>query len=208
VLREIYIEVVEHGNCVMYLLFEKIRWKNFLGTGNAWTEVELNRAASTLIVGLNGSGKSTLLDAVMFVLFGDPFRDTNKPLLINSINRKDCVVEVEFSLGPTKYKIVRGMKPTIFEIWEDGKLKDQEGKMVFDQNWLEEHVLKMTPKSCRQIIVIGSASFTPFMKLKAAERREIIENLLDIQIFSVMNGVLKERLSENKTTIRDTRDSS
>jgi len=177
------------------VLFKKIRWKNFLSTGNYFTEIDLNRNTSTLIVGSNGSGKSTMLDALTFALFGKPFRNINKPTLINSINEKQCVVEVEFSIGNKEYKVVRGIKPNIFEIYCDDKLIDQTAANKDYQEILEKQILKLNFKSFTQIVILGSASFTPFMQLKAADRREIIEDLLDIKIFSSMHTIIKQKIS-------------
>ena len=145
------------------ILFEKIRWKNFLSTGNQYSEINFNDHATTLIVGVNGSGKSTVLDALTFSLFGKPFRKINKPQLINSTNEKDCKVEVEFSLGTTNWKVVRGIKPNTFEIYRDDKLLDQSANANDQQKWLEQNVLKMNYKSFTQIVVLGSSTFVPFM---------------------------------------------
>ena len=180
------------------ILFKKLRWKNLLSTGNYFTELTLNANPNTLVVGTNGSGKSTMLDALCFALFGKPFRNINKPNLINSINGKDCVVEIEFSIGNKDYKIIRGIKPNVFEIYQDTVLLNQDAAVRDYQDYLEKFILKLNYKSFTQIVILGSASFTPFMQLSAADRRAIIEDLLDIQIFSVMNGLVKERLSNNK----------
>jgi DNA repair exonuclease SbcCD ATPase subunit len=180
------------------ILFKNLRWKNLLSTGNYFTEITLNSNANTLIVGTNGSGKSTMLDALCFGLFGKPFRNVNKPNLLNSINNRDCVVEIEFSIGSKEYKIVRGIKPNIFEIYQDKVLLNQDAAVRDYQDYLERFILKLNYKSFTQIVILGSASFTPFMQLSAADRRAIIEDLLDIQIFSTMNGLIKERLSNNK----------
>jgi DNA repair exonuclease SbcCD ATPase subunit len=181
------------------IVFEKIRWKNFLSTGRNFLEIDLDTKSSTLISGVNGTGKSTLLDALSFALFGRAFRKINKPQLINSINEKDCLVEVEFSIGKTKYMIRRGMKPNIFEIVENGKVKDKEAFIRDQQEYLEKFILKLNFKSFSQVVVLGSSTFIPFMQLSAADRRFIIEDLLDIQIFSAMNVVLKNRIAEHKT---------
>ena len=180
------------------LIFNKVRWKNLLSTGNYFTEINLNTNSNTLIVGENGSGKSTMLDALCFVLFGKAFRNINKPQLMNSINGKDCVVEVEFEIGNKSYKVIRGIKPNRFEIFCNGELLNQDAAARDYQDHLEKFILKMNYKSFTQIVVLGSASFTPFMQLSAADRRTIIEDLLDIQIFSTMNSLVKERLSNNK----------
>ncbi len=184
------------------LIFEKIRWKNFLSTGNHFTEIKFTEYQTNLIIGQNGAGKSTVLDALTFSLFGKPFRKINKPQLLNSVNEKDCVAEVEFSIGPTNWKIIRGMKPNIFEIWRDGNKLDQSAAMVDQQKWLEQNVLKMNYKSFTQIVILGSSTFVPFMQLSAKDRREVIEDLLDIRIFSSMNNVLKEKIRELKDNIR------
>jgi len=180
------------------ILFKRLRWKNLLSTGNHFTEILLNGNPNTLIVGANGSGKSTMLDALCFGLFGKPFRGVNKPNLLNSINGRDCVVEIEFSIGNKEYKIVRGIKPNVFEIYQDAVLLNQDAAVRDYQDYLEKFILKLNYKSFTQIVILGSASFTPFMQLSAADRRAIIEDLLDIQIFSTMNSLVKERLSNNK----------
>jgi DNA repair exonuclease SbcCD ATPase subunit len=180
------------------IIFKTLRWKNLLSTGNHFTELKLNSNTNTLVVGTNGSGKSTMLDALCFALFGKPFRNINKPNLLNSINGKDCVVEVEFDIGNKQYKIIRGIKPNIFEIYQDGVLINQDASVRDYQDYLERFIVKLNYKSFTQIVILGSASFTPFMQLSASDRRAIIEDLLDIQIFSTMNGLVRERLSINK----------
>jgi DNA repair exonuclease SbcCD ATPase subunit len=180
------------------IIFRKLRWKNFLSTGNYYTELQLDQEANTLVVGSNGSGKSTMLDALCFSLFGKPFRDINKPQLINSINGKDCIVEVEFDVGNKSYKIVRAIKPNRFEIYVNGELLNQDAAVRDYQEHLEKFILKLNYKSFTQIVILGSASFVPFMQLKPGDRREIIEDLLDIQIFSAMNTVLKDKMTNNK----------
>jgi DNA repair exonuclease SbcCD ATPase subunit len=180
------------------IIFRKLKWKNLLSTGNYFTEINLSGKSNTLVVGENGSGKSTMLDALCFGLFGKAFRNINKPNLINSINGKECVVEVEFDTNNKSYKIVRGIKPNTFEIYCDGNLINQEAASKDYQDFLERFILKMNYKSFTQIVILGSASFTPFMQLSASDRRAIIEDLLDIQIFSTMSGLVKERLSTNK----------
>jgi len=180
------------------ILFRKIRWRNFLSTGNYFTELQFDKSPNTLIVGQNGAGKSTMLDALCFVLFGKPFRSVNKPQLLNSINGKDCVVEVEFDTGNKSYKIVRGIKPNIFEIWCDGVMINQEAAVRDYQEHLEKFIIKLNYKSFTQIVILGSASFTPFMQLSPGDRRTIIEDLLDIQIFSAMNNILKDKAINNK----------
>ena len=175
------------------IIFRNLRWKNFLSTGNFFTELKLDNDNTTLIVGSNGSGKSTMLDALTFVLFGKPFRNINKGQLVNTINGKDAVVEIEFDTGNKSYKIVRGIKPNIFEIYCNGHLVNQDAAVKDYQEHLEKFILKLNYKSFTQIVVLGSASFTPFMQLSASDRRSIIEDLLDIQIFSRMNSVLKDK---------------
>jgi len=180
------------------IIFRSIRWKNLLSTGNYFTEILLDKSPNTLIIGQNGAGKSTLLDALCFVLFSKPFLSVNKPLLLNSINGKDCVVEIEFDTGNKHYKIIRGIKPNIFEIWCDGELINQDAAMRDYQEYLEKFILKLNYKSFTQIVILGSASFVPFMQLSSSDRRLIIEDLLDIQIFSAMNSVLKDKVLNNK----------
>ena len=180
------------------ILFRKIKWKNLLSTGNYFTEIQFDKSPSTLIVGSNGAGKSTMLDALCFVLFGKPFRSVNKPLLLNSINGKDCLVEVEFNSGNKHYKIIRGIKPNVFEIWQDGEMINQDAAVRDYQEYLEKFILKLNFKSFTQIVILGSASFTPFMQLSASDRRAIIEELLDIQVFSAMNNILKDKITMNK----------
>lgn len=187
----------------MRIEFKVVRWKNFLSTGDNFTEVQLNRNDSTLIIGQNGAGKSTLLDALSFGLFGKPYRSITKPQLLNSINNKNCVVEVEFSVGNVEFKIVRGIKPNTFEIYQNGNLINQASNTRDYQEYLEQNVLKLNHKSFHQIVVIGSASFTPFMQLPAPQRRSIIEELLDIQVFSRMNQLLKEKMARTKELIND-----
>jgi len=176
------------------ILFETIRWKNFLSTGNHFSEIKFNQHASTLITGSNGSGKSTVLDALTFGLFGKPFRKINKSQLINSMNEKDAKVEVEFSISKTDWKVVRGIKPNIFEIHRDGKCLDQFANANDQQKWFEQNVLKMNYKSFTQIVILGSSTFVPFMQLTSSNRREVIEDLLDIKIFSSMNNIIKEKI--------------
>ena len=171
--------------------FQKIRWKNFLSTGDYFTEVSLNNSPTTLIVGDNGAGKSTILDALTFSLFGKSFRKINKPQLVNSVNSKDCVIEIDFKIGKTDYQIRRGIKPNIFEIYINGKMLDQDAKIRDSQVYLEETILKLNYKSFTQTVILGSATFVPFMQLSANDRRDIIEDILDIKIFSSMNELLK-----------------
>lgn len=187
------------------ITFEKIRYKNLLSSGNSWTEIPLNENKSNLIVGSNGHGKSTILDALTFGLFGKPFRKINKGGLINSVNGKDCLVEIEFGAYGKKYKIERGIKPNIFRIYVDGSLLNQDSASRDYQEYLEKFILKMNMKSFCQIVILGSASFTPFMQLTPADRRTIIEDLLDIQIFSIMNLLIKQRWQENKERLEQLR---
>lgn len=184
--------------------FRAIRYKNILSTGNVFTEIQLDRSPTTMILGENGAGKSTILDALTFVLFNKPFRSINKPNLVNSINKKDMLVEIEFTVGNKTYEVRRGHKPNVFEIYKDGKLIDQPGATRDYQLILEEQILKLNYKSFTQIVVLGNASFTPFMQLSVKDRREVIEDLLDIQIFSHMNLLLKDRVSENKQMLENT----
>ncbi len=184
------------------ILFEKIRWKNFLSTGNQYTEVELDSNSTTLIVGTNGAGKSTVLDALTFSLFNKPFRKISKAQLINTVNEKDCRVEVEFSIAETQWKVIRGIKPNIFEIHRNGICMDQFSAANDQQKWLEQNVVKMNYKSFTQIVILGSSNFVPFMQLSAPNRREVIEDLLDIKIFSSMNNLLKDRIRGIKEEVR------
>ena len=187
----------------MSLLFRNIRWKNLLSTGNSWTDLDFLRNTSTMIMGDNGAGKSTLLDALSFVLYNKPFRRINKPQLINSVNQREMAVEIQFETAGREYKIVRGIKPAIFEIYQNGKLINQDAKARDYQDFLERDILKMNHKSFTQIVILGSSTFVPFMQLPAAQRRDVIEDLLDLQIFSRMNTLLKEKIQENKTAIRE-----
>ena len=180
------------------IIFEKIKWKNFLSTGNAFTEVELNKTSSTLILGDNGAGKSTILDALTFVLFGKPFRSVNKNQLINSVNQGGTEVEVEFVIGAKRYLVKRGIKKNFFEIYQNGEMLNQDASIRDYQEYLEKTILKLNYKSFTQIVVLGSSTFIPFMQLKASDRRTIIEDLLDIEIFSVMNQLLRTRVAQNK----------
>ena len=183
--------------------FKTIRWRNFLSTGNQFTEVELDKHPTTLVIGENGAGKSTILDAICFGLFGKAFRNINKPQLVNSINQKNCVVEIEFRIGRKEYKVIRGMKPGVFEIYQDGNIINQDAAVKDYQKYFEDKILKLNFKSFTQIVILGSASFTPFMQLAQGIRREVIEDILDIQIFSVMNSLLKTRINDMKEKIRE-----
>ena len=185
------------------LKFKSIRWKNFLSTGSQFTEVKLDRAPTTLIIGENGAGKSTILDALCFGLFGKAFRNINKAQLINTINQKQTEVQIEFAIGKKDYKVVRGIKPNTFEIYTDGEMINQDADARDYQKYLEDQILKLNYKSFTQVVILGSASFTPFMQLPAAHRREIIEDLLDIRIFTAMNEVWKEKYAEIKLAISD-----
>lgn len=184
------------------IIFKKIRWKNFLSTGNVFSEVDLRTSKTNLIIGSNGAGKSTILDALTFSLFGKPFRKINKPMLVNSINEKNCLTEIEFSIGKKEYKLVRGVKPNVFEIYCNGELWNQESSLVEQQKNFENNVLKMNYKSFTQIVVLGSSTFVPFMRLPLAQRREIIEDILDIQVFSTMNVLLRDKVRENNEDIK------
>ena len=184
------------------ILFEKIRWKNFLSTGNQYTEIGFTQHPTNLIIGTNGAGKSTLLDALTFSLFGKPFRKINKPQLVNSVNEKDCIVEVEFSIGNTDWKVVRGIKPNVFEVHRDGTLLDQSAAALDQQKWFEQNVIKMNYKSFTQIVILGSSTFVPFMQLTATNRRDVIEDLLDIRIFSSMNNLMKDKIRQVKEDIK------
>ena len=187
----------------MRINFEKVKYKNILSTGNVFTTVDLNLVPSTLIAGSNGSGKSTLLDAIVFGLYGRAFRDINKTQLVNSINNKELIVELYFTAGGDKYKILRGIKPNLFEIWKNGVMINKDASIRDYQGFLEDDILGINFKAFNQIVVLGSATYIPFMELRAYQRREIIEDLLDIQVFSVMGTLAKERMSAIKTDITD-----
>lgn len=184
------------------ILFKTIKYKNLLSTGNQYTEIDFTKNKTNLIVGTNGAGKSTVLDALCFSLFGRSFRRINKPQLVNSVNEKDCKVEVEFSIGKSDWKVIRGIKPAIFEIWKNNAILDQSSAALDQQKWLEQNVLKMNYKSFTQIVILGSSNFVPFMQLSAAHRREVIEDLLDIRIFSSMNTLIKEKIRQSKEEIK------
>ena len=185
------------------ILFQKIRWRNFLSTGNQFTEIDFTDAQTNLIIGTNGAGKSTVLDALTFVLFNKPFRKINKSQLINAVNEKDCSVEIEFTTNSIDWKIIRGIKPNVFEIYKNNELLDRNAAAADQQKWLEENVLKLNYKSFTQIVILGSASFVPFMQLPAGSRREIIEDLLDIKIFSHMSNILREKIRSTNDSIRE-----
>jgi len=185
------------------IIFKKIRWRNFLSTGNVFTEIDITKSNTNLIVGTNGAGKSTILDALTFVLYNKPFRKISKTQLVNSVNEKDCLVEIEFDISNKQYKVVRGIKPNRFEIHIDGKLQDQSSATTDQQKSLEENILKLNYKSFTQTVILGSATFVPFMQLSAANRRDIVEDLLDIRIFSGMGSLLKERIRSANEIIRE-----
>ena len=187
----------------MKIDFKKVRYKNLLSSGNAYTEILLDKSKTTLISGSNGSGKSTLLDAITFALYGKAFRKINKPQLINTINQKDLVVEIDFNIGVNRYTIRRGLKPNFFEIYLNDELVNQDAAVRDYQQYLEQNILKLNYKSFTQIVVLGSATYVPFMELPAHARREIIEDLLDIQVFSTMNILLKDKMSSNKESITE-----
>jgi DNA repair exonuclease SbcCD ATPase subunit len=184
------------------IIFKKVRWKNFLSTGNVFSEVDLRASKTNLIIGSNGAGKSTILDALTFSLFGKPFRKINKPMLVNSINEKDALTEIEFSIGKKEYLVRRGIKPNVFEIYCNDQLWNQESSIAEQQKNFEANVLKMNYKSFTQIVVLGSSTFVPFMRLPLAQRREIIEDILDIQVFSTMNVLLRDKVRENNEDIK------
>ena len=188
----------------MFINFKKVRWKNLLSTGNVFTEISLDSDPTTLIVGKNGNGKSTIIEAITFALYGKPFRKINKPQLINSINQKGLLVEIEFETGGKSFLIRRGMKPNIFEIFQNDVLINQDAANRDYQDYLEKHILKWNFKSFTQIVILGSRSFVPFMQLPLGGRREVIEDLLDMQIFSAMNTLLKQKILDNKNEIRET----
>ena len=184
------------------ILFEKISWKNFLSTGNHKITVNLNENSTTLIIGSNGTGKSTILDALTFVLYGRPFRKISKSQLVNATNEKDCLVEIEFRVNNTDWKVIRGFKPSIFKITRNGEELDQSSSQLDQQKWLEKNVLKMNYKSFTQIVILGSSTFVPFMQLQSTSRREVVEDLLDIKIFSSMNNLIKEKIRGVKDELK------
>ena len=183
--------------------FNYVRWKNFLSTGNNFTEIQLDRNSTTLIIGENGAGKSTILDAICFGLFGKPFRNINKGQLLNSVNASGCVVEVEFKVGGKDVKVIRGIKPNTFEIYINGKMYNQDANARDYQKYLEQQILKLNYRSFTQVVILGSSTFVPFMQLKARHRREVVEEILDIQIFSLMNMILKQKLKTIEVDYRE-----
>ena len=186
------------------IIFKTVRWRNFLSTGNNFIEIQLNRNPTTLIIGENGAGKSTVLDALCFGLFGRPFRNINKPQLLNSINNRNCVVEIEFQIGSKKLKVIRGIKPNVFEIYINGKMYNQDANVRDYQKYLEQQILKLNYRSFSQVVILGSSTFIPFMQLRARHRREVVEEILDIQIFSLMNMLLKMKLRDIVNDIKNT----
>lgn len=186
------------------IVFKSVSWKNFLSTGNSPNKVLLNKSQTTLIIGKNGEGKSTILDALCFSLFGKPFRNVNKGQLVNSINGKGCLVEVEFDINGKEYKIIRGIKPNVFEIWCENEMINQDAASRDYQKILEQQILRLNYKTFTQVVILGSASFVPFMQLSSSQRREVIEDILDIRIFSTMNTLLKEKAQETKDAITRT----
>jgi len=184
------------------IIFEKVTFKNFLSFGNKPTVIELNSSHNTLIIGKNGSGKSVFMDAITYSLFGKAYRPINKPQLINVVNQKDCLVEIEFKIGTIHWKVIRGQKPNIFEIYKNGEMIDQNSSSTDQQKWFEQNVLKMNYKSFTQIVILGNSNFTPFMQLTPASRREVIEELLDIKIFSSMNIVIKDKIKKIKDELK------
>ena len=185
------------------ITFKQVRWKNFLSTGNTFTEIELDRNSTTLIIGENGAGKSTILDALCFGLFGKAFRNISKPLLVNSVNGSGALVEVEFEIGTKEFLVRRGIKPNVFEVYVDGKMYNQDANARDYQKHLEQQILKLNYRSFTQVVILGSSTFIPFMQLRARYRREVVEEILDIQIFSLMNMILKQQIKTLTTDIRE-----
>ena len=185
------------------IIFKYVRWKNFLSTGNQFTEIQLDRNNTTLVIGENGSGKSTILDALCFGLFGKPFRNINKGQLVNSVNNGSCEVEVDFKIGTKSFKVIRSIKPNMFEIYINGKMYNQDANARDYQKYLEQQILKLNYRSFTQVVILGSSTFIPFMQLKARQRRDVVEDILDIQIFSLMNMLLKQKLKTIQEHQRD-----
>jgi len=184
------------------ITFKKVRFKNFLSFGNTFTEIDLNTHHNTCIIGANVVGKSAFMDAITYSLFNKAYRPVNKPQLINSVNEKECLVEIEFTIGTTEWKVRRGQKPAIFEIYKNDELLDQSSSVIDQQRWFEQNVLKMNYKSFTQVVILGNSNFIPFMQLTPASRREVIEDLLDIKIFSSMNVVVKDKIKSIKDDIK------
>lgn len=187
----------------MHIQFSKLRYKNILSVGNTFIEIDFEDSKTTIVTGSNGAGKSTFIEAFTYALFAKSFRKINKPQLVNSVNKKDLLIELEFSIGSAQYMVRRGMKPTIFEIWKNGEMINKDAAAKDYQEHLEQNILKMTYKSFTQVVILGSATYVPFMELPTGQRREIIEDLLDIQVFSTMNTLLKDRISTNKEQITE-----
>ena len=185
------------------IVFKKIQWRNFLSTGNHFIEVELTKSPTNLIVGTNGAGKSTILDALCFVLYNRPFRKISKGQLVNTVNEKECVVEIEFDISGRDYLVRRGIKPSVFEIHVDGTLQDQHASQIDQQKHLEDNILKLNYKSFTQTVILGSATFVPFMQLNSSHRRDIVEDLLDIKIFSGMGQILREKIRTSNESIKE-----
>ena len=185
------------------ITFKKIKYKNFLSTGNTPIEIDLHKSNTTLIVGSNGSGKSTLLDALCFVLFNRPFRIIKKEQMVNTINQGDCEIEVEFDVGTKQYKIIRGIKPNVFEIYQDGKLINQDASNIDYQKYLENNIMRLNYRSFLQVVLLGSSSYEPFMKMKPRYRREVVEEILDIRVFGLMDLILRPQQSELVRNVSD-----
>ena len=185
------------------IIFKSVKWKNFLSTGNTFTTIYLDRQPTTLIVGDNGAGKSTILDALCFVLFNKPFRVIKKSQLVNSVNNTETVVEIEFKIGTREYRVMRGIKPNKFEIYCNDKMVNQDASSRDYQKYLEQNILKLNYRSFTQVVILGNASFIPFMQLKSVHRREVVEEILDIKIFSLMNMLVKNQLKDVVDELRD-----
>ena len=192
-----------HDGKLYMIIFKYARWKNFLSTGNTFTEIQLDRSPTTLIIGENGAGKSTILDVLCFGLFGKPFRNINKNQLVNSVNNSSTMIEIEFSIGTRDYKVIRGIKPNKFEIYQNGKMMNLEANVRDYQKILEQQILKLNYRSFTQVVILGSSTFVPFMQLKARHRREVVEEILDIQIFSIMNLLARQKIKSLTEEIRE-----